>query len=60
MILQALCGYYERPAQEGADTPRYGFCTAQVSGYIGIDNQGNVQGVISLLDEKKKGSFRQM
>jgi len=54
MILQALCGYYERLEKENEDTPRYGFCTAQVSGCIELDNQGNVSGVISLLNEKKK------
>jgi len=54
MILQALCGYYERLEKENEDTPRYGFSTAQVSGCIELDNQGNVRDVISLLDEKKK------
>jgi len=54
MILQALSGYYERLAREKADTPRYGFSTAQVSGCIELDNQGHVREVISLVDEKKK------
>ncbi|GHS96946.1 type I-C CRISPR-associated protein Cas8c/Csd1 [Synergistales bacterium] len=54
MILQALCGYYERLASSDNDSVAMpGWAVTPVSACITIDANGNVVNVLSLIDEKK-------
>jgi CRISPR-associated protein Csd1 len=55
MILQALCGYYERLAADpmsGVALP--GWAVTPVTACITLDAEGNTAGVLSLADDKKK------
>jgi CRISPR-associated protein Csd1 len=49
MILQSLCGYYDRLA----DTPALGFAVANVAAYVTLKKDGTIVSVSSLLENKK-------
>jgi len=55
MILRSLCGYYDRLASDSnSDVPVMGYEVNNVSSCITLDADGNVTGVISLLNDNKK------
>jgi len=55
MILQSLCGYYDRLAEEpSGNVPVMGYEVNNISSCITLDADGNVVGVISLLNDDKK------
>lgn len=55
MILQSLCGYYDRLADDpNSQVPVMGYAVNNISSCITLDPEGNVTGVISLLNDNKK------
>ena len=54
MILQALVSYYETLARQGK-IAKPGWCQAKISYALNIDSQGNLKGVIPLLQEEQRG-----
>jgi CRISPR-associated protein Csd1 len=55
MILQSLCGYYDRlAANPSSNVPVMGYEVNNVSSCITLDTDGNVTSVISLLNDDKK------
>ena len=54
MILQALCGYYNRLLKAGESVALLGYARVGVSSCIVIDSEGNVKSVRSLKQEQDK------
>ena len=55
MILQALCGYYDRLAMNpNADIPLLGYARTNVSSCIVIDREGDVKAIRPLMDSTGK------